>query len=241
MPTGPLATIVHVVAKKARTPPPPRRVQAPRTRVDDGGGSDRRRWAILAGVVALGLVALAAVLALLAFSDESEAAEIILRDEGCVLQTAPGQGQRHITAPLPKFKYKTFPPTSGPHNPEQPPFGVFGEPVEQYRLLHNLEHGGVVIQYGKDIPQAQVDELLAWYRDDDPNGLVVAPLPRLNDEIVLTAWTGEPVEQGEEAGAQLGYLARCPEFTERGFAAFVREYGFRGPERYPRDFLTPGT
>ena len=169
----------------------------------------------------------------------SEKAETVLQGAGCTLNTYPGQGQRHVTE-LPRgFKYNSFPPTSGPHHQQQAPLDVYEQPVEQIRLVHNLEHGAVVIQYGRGIPRSEVDAMVEWYRSN-PNGLLIAPLPALNNRISLAAWTAEFDETGARVVSEQGHLAKCPRFDEAAFDAFVDEYGFRGPERATREQLPPG-
>ena len=55
-------------------------------------------------------------------------------------------------------------------------------PLYPAQVVHNLEHGGIFIQYGKDVPQATVDQLKAFY-DQHLNGTLLAPLPRLGSKI----------------------------------------------------------
>ncbi len=230
------------MAKKSRTPPPPRRVQAPKARTGRTA-DDRRKFLILIGVAALGFVGIGVAAALFAFGGSGGGAQAI-RDAGCTLTRYPGQARKHVTK-LPKgFKYPSFPPTGGYHYPVPAPFDVYDQPVDQLRLVHNLEHGGVAIQYGKNVPRADVDALLAWYRDN-PNGLVIAPLPALGSQIALAAWVAE-VDARLRPTSEHGVLAKCPHFDADAFTAFVDEYGFRGPERGYRDktppeLLAPGT
>jgi hypothetical protein len=238
------------VAKKSRTPPPPRRpdgrrpVQAPRTRAR-GGTKDRQRLLIPVTLAAAGVLALAAVLALFAFGgDDSPAAPEALRAAGCTLQIVPvrepgGDAQRRHVETLPKgFNYPSFPPTAGPHHPIPAPFDAYDEPVEQLRLVHNLEHGGITVQYGRGVSEQTVNELVEWYRDD-PNGIVIAPLPRLGSTIALAAWNADLSSTGE-LRSERGVLAKCPRFDEAAFDAFMDDYAFKGPERVPREQLAPG-
>ena len=225
------------MAKKSSTPPPPRRpVQAPKRRAtprEPGGG--RNRW-LLPGIGALvGLVVLAAVVGFLLLRGDGAAA---FTEAGCTVETFPSQGRDHVEELEEDFEYNSFPPTTGPHHPVTVPWGPYDEPVEQVRLVHNLEHGGIAIQYGEDVPQSDVDAILAWYRDD-PNGKVVAPLPDLGDEIALSTWTAPETPEGTEDAGE-GVVATCPSFDERAFDTFKDRYGFRGPERFPRELLTPG-
>jgi hypothetical protein len=54
--------------------------------------------------------------------------------------------------------------------------GIYDTPVDETALVHNLEHGGVVVQYGSDVPASTVQQITQWYQDNDPNGIVVAPI-----------------------------------------------------------------
>jgi Protein of unknown function (DUF3105) len=163
-----------------------------------------------------------------------------IRDAGCTIETFPAQPREHVERLKKGFRYNSTPPTSGPHHPQPAPFDVYDEPVAQIRLVHDLEHGGVVIQYGDEIPDATVAEIVDWYRDD-PNGIVIAPFPELGDRIALAAWNAEADRPGEAPEPGRGILAKCPSFDKDAFEAFVDVYGFKGPERFPREGLTPGT
>ncbi len=105
-------------------------------------------------------------------------------------------------------------------------------------MVHNLEHGGVVIQYGRRVPEATVRQLVEWYRDD-PNGIVIAPLPALGSTIALAAWNADLSTTGE-LRSERGILAKCTRFDEAAFDAFMDDYAFRGPERFPEQQLAPG-
>jgi Protein of unknown function (DUF3105) len=227
------------VAKKSRTPAPPRRVQAPKTRRDERDPAQRRRLLLLVTAAVLGLAVVAGAVTLIAMAASGPSAATALREAGCTLETFPAQEARHITEPDPKFEYNSDPPTSGPHDPTQPPFDIYSEPVQQYRLIHNLEHGGVVIQYGDEVPESEVSEIRDWYFGD-PNGIVIAPYAKLGDQIALAAWTADEAAQGGEPTNQQGHLAKCTRFDEDAFNAFVDEFAFRGPEPFEKEDLKPG-
>jgi uncharacterized protein DUF3105 len=147
----------------------------------------------------------------------------------------------HISDPdqTPKT-WNSFPPTSGPHYGQWVIWGDYEEPVRLTESVHNLEHGGIVIFYGKDVSSAQIDQLRRFYRDD-PVAMLLAPLPRLNDKIALTAWNAPHAEKpGEARKDARGILAECTSFDEDAFKAFRQTYRFQGPERIPADSLQPG-
>jgi hypothetical protein len=226
------------MADKPQVPKPPRPVQAPKqragTRPPTSGG---RSWKPLAVIAALALVAIAAVLAFLFLrSDPAQA----LADAGCEVETYESQGQDHVEALPEDFEYNSDPPTTGPHNPVPAPFDYYEDPVDELRLVHNMEHGGVIVHFGDEVPAAQLEALREWWRED-PNGIVVTSRPDLGDEIAFAAWTAEYSGSDPEPTAQEGVVARCPGFDEGAAEAFLDEYGFRGPERFERIMLTPGT
>jgi hypothetical protein len=195
---------------------------------------------VLVAVAALALVGAAAG-AYFAFRDTSSTSESVqqaMEDAGCTHRTFPAQPAGvHITNPnaTPK-EWNSFPPTSGPHFGQWVIWGEYNEPVRLAEAVHNLEHGGIVMYYGEDVPAAEVEKLRAFWRDD-PAAMLLAPLPRLGNKIAVTAWyTPNP---GEENGQ--GILAECTRFDEGAFESFRDAYRFMGPERIPPESLQPGS
>jgi Protein of unknown function (DUF3105) len=242
---GPLDTFFQVVAKKkkSRVPPPPRTSQGPQQkgtgpqrRVESGSSRSINLWFVALGVAIIAAVAgIGLVLALRGGSAEASGA-----DGPCMRQTFPPQGRQHIEKLKQGFQYNSFPPTSGPHYPPGPKapvvWNLYDTPLDEVAVVHNLEHGGVVVQYGSDVPASVVQEITSWYQAS-PNGLVVAPLPDdvhaprppdASRKIYLTAWT---------------HKMTCPTFDQGAFDHFRDDY--RGPtgdapEKFPLSELTPG-
>jgi len=180
---------------------------------------------------ALGVILLAGMLALLAFGGDDGGSAAISSDV-CQEQSFPGLEPKHLTSPDANVTYNSFPPSSGPHYQQPAPWGIYEDPVKQTILVHNLEHGGIVVQYG-DVGEETVKDIQAFYQDD-PNGLVVAPYPKLGKKIALTAWTSP------EGGTGNGRIAICRAYNEKAFSAFRDAFRGKGPERYPLDTMTPG-
>jgi len=66
--------------------------------------------------------------------------------------------------PLPK--YNSFPSTSGPHYIQPAPWNFYDSPLDsEVRAVHNLEHGGIVIQWGGPVPTATVEQLRGFWQD----------------------------------------------------------------------------
>ncbi len=166
----------------------------------------------------------------------------------CEIQTLEEQGSGHV-AELPEdFEPNSYPRASGPHSPQTAIFNEYTEPVPEINIVHNLEHGGVVVQYGTDVSEDTVQELRSWYRDD-PRGLILAPFPdtpkaaEYADDIVLTAWVAELEDESDptsEIVSQEGKLAVCSSFDEDAFDQFLDNYRGKGPERFELDQLQPG-
>ncbi len=202
-------------------------------------GADRNRLLML-GVG--GLVALAAVAAALAFTlgggGGSSDARAALEASGCTLSATPAlPGNHSVTSPTGTSKqWNTIPPTSGPHYAVPVVYGSYDEPVNEAQLVHNLEHGAIAVQYGKDVPAATVQQLKSFVQAHS-RGTVLAPYPALGDKIALGAWVTESPSQPSKGTA---YLAKCTAFDDAAFSAFFDAYQFQGPERFPADTMLPG-
>ena len=62
--------------------------------------------------------------------------------------------------------YSTTPPTSGPHWSQPANCGLYDEPVPDARIVHNLEHGNVVISY--NLPDEEEAERFRQIAEDLP-------------------------------------------------------------------------
>jgi hypothetical protein len=233
------------MARKDRVPDPPKRPQGPQRRATARTPEEdarRRRTALL--VVGAAVLAAAAVAGFLFLGGggEDDGGRSALEDAGCTFQVATGQEGEH-TAELTATsdpKWNTDPPTSGPHHPQPAIWGFYEDPVPLAQSVHNLEHGGIVVHYGKDVPEEQIEQIRAWYTDD-PNALLVAPLDKLGDRIAIAAWTTDEALTADDANNGEGYLAKCPQFDEDAFDAFKDAHRYEGPERFPPEALTPGS
>jgi uncharacterized protein DUF3105 len=191
------------------------------------------------GAVAVAVAVLAIVFLTGGDVDERGA----LADAGCTLESFPALANKSDHSDVPtlttKPKWNSSPPTSGPHWGAPAIWDFYDSPVLLVQTTHNLEHGGVVIHYGPDVPQAEVDKLRGFY-NDDPNGLVVAPLASNKDKITLSAWTVPDSAVGTKDRGR-GWLARCSKFDKDAFSAFIDVHRYKGPERLPPESLAPGT
>jgi hypothetical protein len=229
-----------VAKKKSRVPTPPRKVEVPKTRQAQAAraraatgqkspalpGTNRTRLVLITSAVVLAVVAI--IVGVIAFTGGNDAnASAALAAAGCTDQTSPDQGRNHVQTLPEDFRYNSFPPTSGPHNPAPALWGFYDRSIPFIVSTHNLEHGGILVLWGKDVPQATVDQLRTWY-NADPSGILAAPLPgnALPDKVTLTAW---------------GHLAVCPGFNANAFDSFRDAYRYQGPERLPIEAMQPST
>jgi hypothetical protein len=90
-------------------------------------------------------------------------------------------------AEVPHEQYNSDPPTSGPHLPYIAPWGVHTRPIVRELQVHNLEDGGVVVQYNCECPDL-VTKLKAIVDKYDRH-VILAPYPGMKHKIALTAWT----------------------------------------------------
>ncbi len=99
----------------------------------------------------------------------------------------PSLGNRHIRVGTSgAVAYNTDPPTSGPHYPTIVSWGVHWQPIDKGFQVHNLEDGGVLVQYGcSDCPDL-VEKLRTIVRRY-PKFVVLAPCPSMKHRIALTA------------------------------------------------------
>src|SRR2546428_7497036 len=149
-----VGTLKAGLAKKSKTPPPPRRpVQAPRRRAEHRAKSEDRRTRLYAGIFAAsGVLLVGGAFALVAFggggSSDVVGASGLIKTKSCTETSYPGLTAAHINNPDQKVKYNSFPPSSGPHYQQPSPWGLYDQPIQETILVHNLEHGGSILQYG---------------------------------------------------------------------------------------------
>jgi len=157
---------------------------------------------------------------------------------GCTLTTVPAVPNKrdHSDVESPDQvmpQWNTDPPTSGPHYGETAVYGIYTEPLEQARLVHNLEHGAVFIQYGPGVSASDVAGITAFYRNH-AEGTIVAPYPKLGGQIALGAWV-------RGSGRGTGVLARCRSYDQKAFTTFFEAFQFKGNEDFPPNQMQPGS
>lgn len=104
----------------------------------------------------------------------------------------PSLGNRHIApTEMGLITYNSSPPTSGPHLPYIARWGISDTPVPNELQTHNLEDGGVLVQYNclQTDPgcRALIEKLAQIVGRYDH--AILAPYSRMSHKIALTAWS----------------------------------------------------
>ncbi|MBI3913695.1 MAG: DUF3105 domain-containing protein [Chloroflexi bacterium] len=128
------------------------------------------------------------------------------------------QGLEHVLPNQAHPPYNSNPPTSGWHWAQPQEWGIYSTPQVQEQIVHNLEHGGIVIQY-QNLTPAQVQQLIAIVKSDSHH-MLLAPNPGLpaNVKIAITAWT---------------ILQTCSAVDETVIREFIDLFRDQGPETVP--------
>jgi hypothetical protein len=162
------------------------------------------------------LVGSAVVLVLVAVGGDAVAAEkskTSAKADGKPGRAVETIGNEHVPSPsTPHVPYNTSPPTSGPHLQWVAKWGVHKTPIIRELQVHNLEDGGVIVQYKclEPCPDlvGKLEALAARYREKAEadrksmktpassehamrskyDHLIVAPYPDMERQIALTAW-----------------------------------------------------
>jgi hypothetical protein len=137
---------------------------------------------------------------------------------GCTpIEQYPNMGVSHIgPSEAASVSYNSDPPTSGPHFEVPAETGFYTTPVEPQTLVHNLEHGQVVIWYSPDAEQRVVDQL-EFLTSQEPLATVATPYENVPEgsAFVLTAWR---------------HSQACDLPSQEVFDAFRRRLQGQGPE-----------
>jgi len=233
-------------------------VQAPQRRVEkhERSDADRRRLLLLMLFAASGLVTLVAVIVVIVIigggsgssgtSDAKVAAA--MQAAGCTFETVtaptPPGGQTHIPTLATPVTWNTYPPSNGQHYGLWAVWGFYEEPVNPKQVVHNEEHGAIVIWWGPKTPQSEIEKLRAFY-SSSPNSVFGTPIGTIKGEslgskVALTTWTGEPAKYQKNGYYGFGHVAVCPKFDEKAFKTFRDAYRGHGPEGIPASLNNPG-
>lgn len=140
------------------------------------------------------------------------------------LANAPGeripvQGSDHIPDGQQVTNYNSDPPTSGPHYASPIPAGFYDTPQEDEYVVHNLEHGHIVISYDCskladcETVKQELRNLSNSYRNWK---LTIIPRENRDTAIGVAAW---------------GWLDKMDAYDEARVTQFIDAWRDKGPEK----------
>jgi hypothetical protein len=173
--------------------------------------------------IGIGVLILGALIAFLVLQTSSQPGK-------AVAEMANARG--HINKGDSHPAYSSKPPTSGPHwniGGEAPVnWGISKEQIPDEAQIHNLEHGGIMIQYNcRDCPELvqQMEDFYArWWPEHkltlypSSSKLVVAPYYDMPSRVTLTAWNR---------------ILTLDNWDEEKAVAFIQAWRDKGPEQAP--------
>lgn len=148
---------------------------------------------------------------------------------GCELQSKKGTARGHTTSLADRVKYNTNPPTTGRHYEIPVEDGIYGKAPQDEQLVHNMEHGRVIIWVKPSLPKDQRANITALV-NDDPYQMVLVPRRNMPYAVAATAWNADPAPNGT------GRLLLCKDVNDKTFdalQAFRDEHRSQGPEPIP--------
>jgi len=175
----------------------------------------KKRFAMLAVVTAV--VLLAGYLFYQQSATSNKAGEAAAKAAGCgPVKTYPELTRApHIAPTDPPPKYNSTPPTSGQHFAQPAQWGSHDDSVDNRIIVHNLEHGGVIINY-KDVSPSDVDKLNTL-ADSFDDGVVAQPNKDITSPVVLTSWRT---------------LQACKKVSVQAIRHFISAHCNKAPEKF---------
>jgi hypothetical protein len=140
-----------------------------------------KRFAVLLLVAVIGLVG--------AFAATNKSKPAVVRPGS----EKPDKGRQHIAVGQ-SASYDTDVPTSGTHSVQPASWGVSLVELPNEAVVHNMEHGGVVVSYKATTDKETIDKLTALlskpYSNKDflPTKVILMPRSDQTAEIVLASW-----------------------------------------------------
>jgi hypothetical protein len=148
---------------------------------------------------------------------------------GCRLSSEKATSRNHEINPNKKLPYRTNPPTDGKHYQYPENDGIYNTAPPDSHLVHNLEHGRIIIWVKPSLPAAARSDIRALVEEDSYQ-MVLVPRANMPFQVATSAWGRDPVPNGT------GYLMGCPTYGAKIFdaiRAFRDKHRSNGPEPIP--------
>jgi hypothetical protein len=194
----------------------------------------RKRLLQIIGGVVVGAVVVVGIVLVIAGGGkdakrDSKGLTASAKAAGCVVKTFPDEGAAHVAKTLTAADYKTNPPTSGDHNINPAPDGVYapGNEPEIQNWVHTLEHGRIIFMYKPGTAAGRISQLQTLFNEkvlDSGNGyhsVLMQNNTKMPFAVAAVAWR---------------HYVACPEFTDKSLVAmrdFRTVYVDTAPEKIP--------
>ena len=190
--------------------------------------AERRREALRRNLVTIGVAVLVTAIVAVAIVYQKQDEEgatgpigVSIAEANCTDVERPEvQGRAHIDIGTPHEPYSSDPPTSGPHYQVPAATGFNLDPLPPEQLIHNMEHGQIILWYKPDLPQESIGDVEDLVSAES-QATVASPYANIEApyEIVVTAW---------------GATMSCEKISQAAIDEFRVQFQGKGPEE-----LTP--
>jgi hypothetical protein len=195
-------------------------------RLDEASGPNLPDWRLLAigGLLAAG--AIVVVLVLFLNAGASPAAGAAQPNDGST-HVNDGSSCRESPAScgVSGNPYSSLPATSGPHWGNPSNWGVYTSPAAESQLIHNLEHGGIVIWYDPEQLDAEGVRALSDYVTAQ-----VASGVSGRYKFILSPWAASDPLPAPVVVTAWRYLIELETADTDAIAEFARQRYGRSPE-----------
>lgn len=191
---------------------------AEQRRLDEQQRAARRRNLVTFAIALVVVVVVVALVARDRTSGPGGNVGVAAAEANCTDVERPQlQDAAHIEQGTEHPPYSSSPPASGPHYDTPAQTGFYPEPLAPEQVVHNLEHGQIVIWYRPGAPQAVVDDVQALV-GQQRLATVAVPYEDIEPpyQVALTAW---------------GALQMCEEVAQAVVDDFRERFQGRGPEQ----------
>jgi hypothetical protein len=177
----------------------------------------KRRKQILISLLVLVALGAATVFAVQRSKGREAAFAAAAEEAGCGdIESFPDElgDKPHLAANETFTDYKTNPPTSGVHRGQTSPWGSYREAPDMETLVHNLEHGGIIIHY-KGLTDEQIDQIDA-FADSYVNGVISIPNDDIEKPVAMASWR---------------HSQQCEKLNLTAIEGFIEQRCNKGPEK----------
>lgn len=198
-----------------------RRLAEERKRQQERSAAVRRNFfTIGVAVLVAGIVVVAIFLQRQSEGERAQVGVPLAQADCDDVEETESAGRDHIEEGAPHEPYSTDPPTSGPHYEVPANAGFYSEPIAVEQLIHNLEHGQIVIYYSPELSETEVQQLQEIV-DQEPIATLAVPYSNVESGYVMTAWTASQT---------------CEEVSSAAVDEFRRQFQGKSPEPLTPEF-----